>query len=100
MNYDCTYCLVPVGVGVGDQITKGIHGLGLFGAAGNDLLGGGLLGHGSGGSGCGLDGFGLGVEGADVQLGLVLLQDTLVVVLPELLGGVLSGDALEDLLAT
>jgi hypothetical protein len=30
---------------------------------------------------------------------LVFLEDTLVVVLPELLGGVFTSDALEDLLA-
>lgn len=39
---------------------------------------------------------GLAVEGADHELLLVLLQDGLVVVLPELLGSVLSGNTLED----
>ena len=33
----------------------------------------------------------------DLQLRRVLLQHTLVVVFPELLGGVLAGDSLEDL---
>lgn len=44
--------------------------------------------------------FGLGVEAADLQLTLVLLQNAFIVVLPELLGGILAGDSLEDLLAT
>lgn len=42
---------------------------------------------------------GLGIERADLQLRLVLLQDAVVVVLPELLGRILAGYALEDLLA-
>ena len=37
------------------------------------------------------------LHGANLQLGPVLLQHAVVVVLPELLGGVLAGDALEDL---
>lgn len=40
------------------------------------------------------------VERANLQLFLVLFQDALVVVLPELLRGVLSGDSLQDLLST
>lgn len=36
-------------------------------------------------------------DGADLELLAVLLQDVLVVVLPEGLGGVLAGEALEDL---
>ena len=39
------------------------------------------------------------VRPADLELGLVLLEDTLVVVFPELLGGVLAGYPLQDLLA-
>lgn len=35
-----------------------------------------------------------------MQLGLVLLEDALVVIFPELFRGVLAGDPLEDLLAT
>jgi len=42
----------------------------------------------------------LGVEGSDLELLLVLLQYAFVVVLPELLGGVLASDSLEDLLST
>lgn len=42
---------------------------------------------------------GLGVERADLQTLLVLFQDALVVVLPKGLGGVLAGDALQNLLA-
>jgi hypothetical protein len=38
----------------------------------------------------------LGVEGANLQLGFVLLQNSLIVILPELLRGVLAGNALED----
>ena len=40
---------------------------------------------------------GLLLEGADLELGAVLLKHALAVVLPELLGGVLAGHALEDL---
>lgn len=62
---------------------------------------GGLLGHSNGhwlqgGLGLGL----LGVKAANLQLPLVLLQDTLIVVLPKLLRGVLAGNSLQDLLAT
>jgi hypothetical protein len=39
---------------------------------------------------------GLGVERSDLQLLLVFLEDAVVVVFPELLGCVLSGNALED----
>lgn len=41
---------------------------------------------------------GLGVEAADLELALVLLQDALVVVLPELFGSILASDPLENLL--
>lgn len=40
---------------------------------------------------------GLLLERADLELGAVLLEHALAVVLPELLGGVLAGHALEDL---
>lgn len=39
------------------------------------------------------------LDGTDLKLAAVLLQHVLVVVLPELLRGVLAGDALEDLTA-
>jgi len=39
---------------------------------------------------------GFAIQRADLQLLLVLLQDGFVVVLPELLRGVFSGDSLED----
>lgn len=39
-------------------------------------------------------------DGADLELAAVLLEDLLVVVLPEDLGGVLAGEAFEDLLTT
>lgn len=42
---------------------------------------------------------GLLLERADLELGAVLLEHALAVVLPELLGGVLAGHALEDLCA-
>lgn len=38
-------------------------------------------------------------DGADLELAAVLLEDLLVVILPEDLGGVLAGEALEDLFA-
>lgn len=40
------------------------------------------------------------VQRADLQLGLVFLENALIVVLPELLRGVFAGDAGEDLFAT
>lgn len=94
-----TYALVPAGVGEGNQVTVGLEGLGLLFDGLLGLLGG--LGRGGGGRGLGgLDLGLLGVEGADLQGLLVLLEDALVVVFPELLGGVLAGDTGEDLLAT
>jgi hypothetical protein len=45
-------------------------------------------------------GLGLRVERADLELLLVLLENACVVKLPELLGGVLASDLLQDLLAT
>lgn len=96
----CTYRLVPVGVCVGNQVTEGVHGLVLFrGGVALDAVG---VGNGSVGLNldwlrCGLGlWLGLAVEGADHELLLVLLQDGLVVILPELLGSVLSGNTLED----
>lgn len=43
--------------------------------------------------------FGLGVQRANLQLLLVLLQNALIVVFPELLAGVFAGNALQDLLS-
>jgi hypothetical protein len=40
----------------------------------------------------------LGIQGADLELGFVFLEDAFVVVFPELLGCVLSRDTSEDLL--
>ena len=94
-----TYTLVPRRIGEGDQVAIGILRLGsrrgLEIARGLRLRRGlGLLrGRGRGRSGLGLL---LGIQRADLELALVLLQDTLVVVLPELLGGILSGNALEN----
>lgn len=93
-----TYALVPAGIREGDQVTVRLEGLGLV----VDGLLGLLGGCGRGGGGLGLGGLDLGllgVEGADLEGLLVLLEDAGVVVLPELLGGVLAGDAREDLLA-
>lgn len=108
-----TYRLVPVGVATGDQITKLVKSFGgLFGIASglrshetrlsfrldNLLL---LLGcWGRGSRRCGWCSLFLRVERADLELLLVLLQDGLIVVLPELLAGILSSYSLEDLLAT
>lgn len=67
-----------------------------------DDLGRGLLDGDGAGGGLGLGlllGLGLGIEGADVELGMPLLEDALVVVFPELLGRILAGDSLQDLLA-
>ena len=94
--------LVPVRVAEGDLRAEGLQGLGL--ALGRCLAHGlGLRRLDGDGAGCGLrlgglGGLGLGVEGADEEFLLVLLEDALVVVFPELLGSVLSGYALEDLL--
>lgn len=95
-----TYALVPAGIGKGNLLAKGIERLRLVLLLldGGDGLGGRLDDGRRLGFCLGL-GLGLGVEGADEKLGLILLQDTFVVVLPELLGGVLASDALEDLLA-
>lgn len=67
-----------------------------------DDLGRGLLDGDGAGGGLGLGlllGLGLGIEGANVELGMPLLEDALVVVFPELLGRILAGDSLQDLLA-
>lgn len=93
-----TYTLVPSGVRKWHLVAEGLQRLSLL------VVGG--FGHNHGGSGFGRAGGGsgrrldlLGVEGADLELGLVLLENTLVVVLPELLAGILSGYARKDLLA-
>ena len=52
-----------------------------------------------GGGRCGRCGGLLGVERADLELGLILLEDALVVVLPELFAGILACDTGEDLLS-
>lgn len=72
-----------------------LSGLG-FGSRLRDRFLGHSNGHGLGGGfGLGL----LGVQAANLELALELLQDALVVVFPELLRGILAGYALENLLA-
>lgn len=97
-NKTNTYTLVPRGVGERNQITIRILRLSicrrLVVGRGSLCDWGGLLGC-RGGSRRGLDDL-LCVQRADLQLGLVLLQNALVVVLPELLRGILSGDSLEN----
>lgn len=104
MNWIKTYALVPARVRKGNLLAIWLQRLSLLFALGRDgLLGcSGLVGHSDGHGFCGWLGldFGLGVEAANLQLALVLLQDALVVVLPELLGCILAGYTLEDLLAT
>lgn len=94
--------MVPTWVCEGDLRAERLQRLGVLLALGGDgLLRGGGLGGGNGHGLCG--GFRLhlwlAVEAADLELPLVLLQNTLVVVFPELFGGILSGYSLEDLLA-
>lgn len=103
-----TYALVPAGVGIGDEVAKWSQGVRLV-VRDLDLLGRfrcsvhgrwlGLDRHGGGGGGGGSI-LWLGIQRANEEGALVLIEDALVVVLPELLGGVLAGDACEDLLAT
>jgi hypothetical protein len=95
-----THILVPCWVTEGDLVAKSLEGLRVVGPRHgrlgrvDGLLGrGGLLGRLGGG-------FGLGVEAANLQLVFPLVEDGLVMVLPELLGGVLACYTLEDLLAT
>jgi hypothetical protein len=47
-------------------------------------------------SACGTTASFFSAEGADLELLLVLLQDGLVVVFPELLAGIFAGNSLED----
>lgn len=92
----CTHRLVPCRVRIRDQVAVWIQGPCLF------RSGFGGLRRNSAGHSFWLDDFllllrsGLGVQRADLQLLLVLLEDALVVVLPELLGRVFAGNALED----
>ena len=93
-----TYVLIPVGVSEWNLLAVLLERLSLFFLVLSRLLSGSRRGCGS------LLGLlfllGLSIERADLQLGLVLLEDALIVVLPELLGGVLSSYALKDLLTT
>jgi len=95
--------LIPGWVSVRDQVAIWIQGLCLF------FGGFGRLWCNGAGHGFRLDQFlllrrcsrrcrrsGLGIQRADLQLLPVLLEDALVVVLPELLGRVFAGNALED----
>ena len=94
-----TYTLVPVGVAERDLKAEGLKRLGRLLLSSRGLLSrrrGGLR-RGLGCLGLGLR-LGLGVQRADLKLCLVLLEDALVVVLPELLGSVFTSNALEDLL--
>lgn len=99
---DATYALVPAGIRVGNHVAERLQRL-LRSSNGRRILSGlGLLGGRRGGGlgrGLGRGLLGLGVERADGEPGLVLLKHALVVVLPEDLGGVLTADALENLLA-
>lgn len=99
--------MVPGRVSKGNLVTERLESLGVF------LLGSNLLLCSLDGLGCRgrghrssiglrlrLGGRGFGVKGSDQKLLLVLLENTLVVVLPELLGSVLAADALENLLTS
>lgn len=82
------YSLVPRGVCEGNEIAELIQSLEVLLGNGRHgaRLGLGLRGRGLGGSRrSGGSGLGLAVERADLKLLLVLLQDALIVVLPELL---------------
>lgn len=108
-----TYRLVPVGIATRDHVTKLIKSFGgLFG------ISSGLRSHKTrlgfrldnlllllrcwrrGGRRCWWCSLRLRVQRANLKLLLVLLQDALIVVLPELLAGILSSYSLEDLLTT
>lgn len=95
--------MVPAGIGERNQLSKRLEGLALLGGRlGDDGSSGGLrLGSGSGRRRRRSLRFRLrlGVEGADKELIMVLLENALVVVLPELLGCILAGYALQDFLA-
>jgi len=86
--------MIPVWIGIRDEITIRFQWLSGFVCSGA-------------GCGRGLDDFllwrsgrcgwfRLGVETTDLKLLLVLFQDGFVVILPELLRGIFTGDALED----
>jgi hypothetical protein len=101
-----TYALIPTRIRKGNQISKRIQRLvvvvsrSLRGRRSHSLARrGGLCSRWRrrGSRQCG--GF-LSIERANLELSLVLLEDALVVVFPELLAGVLAGYAREDLLAT
>lgn len=97
-----TYTLVPRRIGERDQVTVRILGLGP-GRTGGGRFGRRLGRRGSRSWGwrrsrrsrCRLGDL-LGVERTKQQLALVLLQNSLIVVFPELLGSILSGDTLEN----
>jgi hypothetical protein len=97
-RWEKTYTLVPGGIRKWHLVAEGLHRLSIlvFGGLSNNH-GGSCLGW--AGGGCRRRRDLLGVQGADLKLGLVLLENALVVVLPELLAGILSGYAREDLLA-
>lgn len=98
-----TDALVPVGIGEGNLLAKGLEGFCGFFAAWLLLL------YSLDSGWCWLGGWsrwfclglrlGLCVEGSDLQLPLVFLENAFVVVLPECLGGILACYALEDFLA-
>lgn len=109
-----TYALVPVWIAKRNHITKlllhrsgnlgGGRGSGSRGGSSRGSLGEdgskGLLGsRGSGGGSSGSSGGWSLADLADLELGGVFLQDALIVVFPELLGGVLAAYALENLLS-
>lgn len=99
-----THVLVPARIAKGNLISIRLKGIRLLTARSLLLSSSDSFGcsrrSGSGlGLGLGLGGLGLCIEGSDLKLLLVLLQDALVVIFPELLRRVLAGDALENLLA-
>ena len=98
--HNTTYTLVPRGIGKGNQISIRILWLGLGRWWHRGIGGVGLLGSWRGSwRRCRLGSrFGglLSVQRADLQLTLVLLQNALIVIFPELLGSIFSGDSLEN----
>jgi hypothetical protein len=96
------YTLIPARIRKWDLITQGLQRFSLFLLLGSSWSRRSRRGSRLRGWSCrrsGRRGGLLGVERTDLELGFVFLEDTFIVVFPELLAGVLAGYAGEDLLA-
>jgi hypothetical protein len=99
-----TYTLIPTRIRKGNQISIGLQRLRLLNRRGGNNRPALCLWRGGRWRGwwcCYRRGFHLlGIQRPDEELRLVLLQDALIVILPELLGCVLASDSRENLFAT